>query len=280
MGQLIAQAGRLDVGQRTTIGYYAQHQVDALNLDSTVYDEVASTAAHAQLPKVRDILGVFQFSGDDVFKKIRVLSGGEKARVSLAKMLISPVNFLIMDEPTNHLDISSKDALEQALLEYDGTLLLISHDRYFLDKLVSRVLEIKDGHLRGYEGNYTEYLKKREEQTIVSTLSESAEKENNNSSKKSKDQKRLEANARQAVSKERNKLKSEIEILEQQISEYEFKKSELEEMMAKPETYQDGEKAATMQKDYADISQNLQSCYERWEEAQLEYDEIIDQLSI
>lgn len=276
-GQLAPQKGKAGIGQRTKIGYYAQHQVETLNLNATVYDEVASTVSKSLFPRIRDILGIFQFSGDDVFKKIEVLSGGEKARVSLAKILISPVNFLIMDEPTNHLDIVSKQALEQALRSYDGTLLLISHDRYFLDKLVHRVIEIKDHHIREYEGNYSDYLSRREAE--ADTLADEDEKPRTGSkSRKSKEQKRLEAEARQSVSKKRSALNKEIHLLENEIGELETRKESLEQEMADPETYKNGEQAASLQKEYTELKENLKKKYSRWESANLELEEILAEL--
>jgi len=263
VGQLSPQEGIIHVGNRTVIGYYAQHQVDTLDLDATVYDEVSSTVATGLVPKVRDVLGIFQLSGDAVFKKIRVLSGGEKARVSLAKILLSPVNFLIMDEPTNHLDMASKVALEKALANYDGTLILISHDRYFLDKLITRVIELKDKHIREYEGNYTNYLDKRE-QFVASVQTENRDK---TISKKSKEAKRSQAEARQAISKARNRLHNEIKNLEGRIEELENRILQLEMLLADPETYKNGEKAAETQKEYAQSKNELTASMERWEMA-------------
>lgn len=289
-GELTPQFGSVTIGERVSIGYYAQHQVDALNLDATVYDEVLSSAAESQRLRVRDVLGMFQFRGDDIYKKVGVLSGGEKARVSLTKILLSPVNFLIMDEPTNHLDVMSKEALEHALMNYDGTLILISHDRYFLDKIVSRVVELKNHRLTQYPGNYSEYLEQRDraaQQTEVSSApmngaaAQSAEMETlpADSGRKSKEQKRQEAEARQAISKERNRLTKIITALETHIATYESRKSELDIQMSLPETYNNGDLVQTLQKEYAGLKQDLEDAYRRWEEAQIEIEALIQQLA-
>ncbi|MCD6373919.1 MAG: ATP-binding cassette domain-containing protein, partial [Caldisericaceae bacterium] len=248
-GELKPVQGKIDLGQRVKVSYYAQHQVDALNLEDTVLDAVQAGAAPEFSGRERDILGVFGFSGDFVEKPIKVLSGGEKARVSLAKILLSPANFLIMDEPTNHLDLKSKEALEFALKNYDGTLLIISHDRYFLDKLVHKVVEIKDGRLFEYEGNYSDYLRLKElrvsderEITQKSTTRNIVQK---NAAKKSKEQKRLEAEARQKISKQRNALNQKVNKLEEQIEKAEKRKTELELQLADSTTYQNSELLVT-----------------------------------
>jgi ATP-binding cassette subfamily F protein 3 len=278
--ELTPQIGTIQIGKRVRAGYYAQHQVDALNLDANVYDEVLATAANSQVPRVRDVLGMFQFTGDTVYKQIGVLSGGEKARVSLTKILLSPVNFLIMDEPTNHLDALSKEALEHALMHYDGTLILISHDRYFLDKIVSRVVELKDHHITEYTGNYSDYLEKRdaESEFIARTNQKTGKAENVSSTKKTKEQKRLEAEARQAVSKERNRLKKLIHELEEQIEAYESKKEEMEFNMSLPEIYENGEEVELLQKEYARINATLEDAYRKWEETQLELEELVNRI--
>jgi len=283
-GQLMPQEGSIQVGPRTLIGYYAQHQVDTLNLEATAYEEISSTVAPTLVPRIRDVLGIFQFRGDDVFKKIKVLSGGEKARVSLAKILLSPVNFLIMDEPTNHLDKISREALEQALVHYDGTLLLISHDRYFLDKLVNRVVELSDGHISEYDGNYSYYLEKRSvisKKENAASAAASAERETpqpdatgGTAFKKTKEQKRLEAEARQAVSKDLNRLKKEVADCEDKINRLETAQKNLEAQMARPETYQDGRLAVSLQKEYAAVKKELHVVTGKWEEAQTALDEL------
>ncbi|MCD4692120.1 MAG: ATP-binding cassette domain-containing protein, partial [Calditrichales bacterium] len=283
-GELIPQAGKLSKGERVHVGYYAQHQIDTLNLSKTIYQEVAVSAAPSFQPKLRDILGVFQFSGDDINKRIEVLSGGEKARVSLAKILLSPCNFLIMDEPTNHLDLASKEALEQALYDYDGTLLLISHDRYFLDKLVNRVIELKDGKLQEYIGDYTNYLNRREQaqEEVESNQKKLKSCENDKKKpsgfKKTKEQKQKEAKARHAVSKERNRLKDEIEQLENKIELLEKQKLDMEALMSNPETYQNAELAARLKREYDQILQEFTQLETRWEEAHLQYEELLESL--
>ena len=276
-GQVFPQKGRVDLGKRTQIGYYAQHRISDLDLESTVYDEVLKTAADKHIPRIREVLGVFLMSGDDVTKKIKVLSGGEKARVSLAKILLSPVNFLIMDEPTNHLDMPSVEALESALDKYKGTLLMISHDRYFLDKLVHRVAEVKDRHLEEYTGNYSYYLEKRnmEPESNSQTTDITTPK---TMSRKTKEQKRAEAESRQAVSKRRNLLQKEVDSLELKINTLETKKIEIEKCLSEPETYKDSSSSVAIQMEYVLVKKELEKFYENWESARLELEDLLNQL--
>ena len=276
-GQLSAQKGVVKLGRNVVLGYYAQHQIDQLNLENTVYNEVLSAAAANSVEKIRDVLGIFNFSGDDILKKIKVLSGGEKARVSLVKILLSPVNFLIMDEPTNHLDLSSRQALENALAEYGGTLLLISHDRYFLDKLVHRVFELKEGRLQSYEGNYSDYLQKREERR-VEHISEIRGKTAPSSREKIKEKKRREAEARQAISRERKTLEQEIRTIENRLNKLEQQKTDLENQMADPASYGNSEKAARMQIAYTATTQELEQLYLSWETVQMQLEELMSRL--
>ncbi len=276
-GELKPQLGSITTGRQTSIGYYAQHQVDALDLNATAYEEVTSKTASGNIPRIRDILGLFQLRGDDVFKRIEVLSGGEKARVSLAKILLSPVNFLMMDEPTNHLDIASRDALEKALADYDGTLLIISHDRYFLDKLVHRIIEVKDHYIKEYEGNYSDYLAKRaaepKEPVILTKPPKTIP-----ATRKTKELKRLEAEARQMISKERNRVSQEISGIESMIAELENRKIEIENLMANPTTYKETELAISLPQEYSRIKNELQACYDRWDKKQMELEEILKKI--
>jgi ATP-binding cassette subfamily F protein 3 len=270
--QVKPQKGTLNLGERVSIGYYAQHQIDALNGDNTIYQEVYSTAAENYRVQIRDILGIFKFSGEDIEKKITVLSGGEKARVSLSKILISPVNFLLMDEPTNHLDLDSRKALEKALKDYDGTLLLISHDRYFLDQLVTIIFELKDGNLRRFEGNYSAYLEKKRQSIIEN---EDRVQDEKSLIRKDKIQKRLEAEARQNISQHRKQLNDRIEFLEAEMEKLENEKKEIETNLANPDFYKDQEQAAEYGKRYQDLQELIPKLFNEWEIKQVELDELL-----
>jgi ATP-binding cassette subfamily F protein 3 len=280
-GQLQPVAGTVGLGERVQVGYYAQHQIDTLNLDRTVFQEVSESADPAHRTSIRDILGMFRFTGEEVDKKIAVLSGGEKARVSLAKILLSPVNFLIMDEPTNHLDARSREALEKALNNYEGTLLVISHDRYFLDKLVSRVVELRDAGLTVYEGNYSDYLLRRKKVEPISESQASASAKNDSGAsapRSDKDRKRQEAEARQRISGQRKELAGKIEILESQIEQLESEKSELEVQMADPDFYKNEQRAADAGKRYQEVSDLIPVRMQEWESAQEELENLLESL--
>jgi len=280
-GEPKPQQGILRLGKKVQVGFYAQHQIQALHPDNTVFNEVASTAATGLIAKIRQALGIFQFGDDEIDKKIKVLSGGEKARVSLAKILLSPVNFLIMDEPTTHLDITAREALELALGNYDGTLLLISHDRYFLDKLVDRVIELKDGNLDEYSGNYSYYLWKREKEPASleqNTEKDEQQKEGGTSSRKTQEQKRQEAEGRQQVSRERSRLQKIIERIEKDIEESESRFREMEAKLANSETYRDGTDIARLKRDYAKLEQRVEEFYKSWESHRLRLDKLLKPL--
>ena len=270
--QLQPQKGELILGERASIGYYAQHQIDTLNIENTVYQEVYQTAAENYRTQIRDILGIFKFSGEDGEKPIAVLSGGEKARVSLAKILISPVNFLLMDEPTNHLDLDSKKALERALKDYDGTLLLISHDRYFLDQLVSVVFELKDGNLTRFEGNYSDYLSKKTEKMETSASLDTEVREN---IKKDKDRKRIEAEARQNISQQRKILNDRIKQIEEKIEKLEEEKKQIESSLTQPDFYRDQIKAAETGKRYQELQEAIPKLLNEWESKQTALDNLL-----
>ena len=154
-------SGAIKMGHNVLFDYFAQEHAEKLNSGNTLLQEVESVAPFSMIPQVRHILGAFLFSGDDVFKAVRVLSGGEKSRLSLAKMLLKPTNFLILDEPTNHIDITTKRILKNALLEYTGSLLIVSHDRDFLDGLVSKVYELRNGNIHVHLGGFGDFLEKK-----------------------------------------------------------------------------------------------------------------------
>jgi ATP-binding cassette subfamily F protein 3 len=274
VGDLTPQKGHVKLGQHVEIGYYSQHQIDALDLDKTVMEEVTTYAPDSAPQRVRNVLGVFQFSGDDVFKKIGVLSGGEKARVSLAKMLLSEANFLIMDEPTNHLDIVSKEALEQALWEYDGTLLLISHDRYFLAKLVGRIVELKDRKLKIYEGNYNDYLEKRSAEENALDDQKTETEKSPTGGRKSNAERRSEAEARDAFNRLKKPFEIKIRDIEEQIEVLESRKKEFENQMGDPKTYSQSELIKQLSRDYAEVKDRLKTLYQDWEKSHEELETV------
>jgi ATP-binding cassette subfamily F protein 3 len=198
--------------------------------------------------------------------------------VSLAKILLSPVNFLIMDEPTTHLDITAREALEEALADYDGTLLLISHDRYFLDKLVGRVIELKDGCLAEYSGNYSYYLWKRDQEldALEKNNEDVGPLERSTPNRKTKEQKRLEAKTRQEVSCKRNRLQKIIDRIEKDIEKSESRFREMEAKLAEPGTYRDGTDIAQLNKDYAELKLRVEELYESWESHRLRLEELLE----
>ncbi len=276
-GHLIPQKGELKIGQNVKTGYYAQHQIDSLDIGNTAIKEVSLTAADSLRTKLRDILGVFQLSGDDVDKNLGVLSGGEKARVSLAKILLSPVNFLIMDEPTNHLDTNSREALEDALQKYEGTALLISHDRFFLDKLVSRVFELKDGQLKQYEGNYTDYLQYKKTHEARDSSMENIDELTikKNSGKSAKERKKKEAELRQSISSKRKVLDKQIVSMESEIEQRETEKEEIEKQLADPEIFKDEKKSKIINQRYQELQKQLPELYEKWEMVQVDLEGLL-----
>ena len=232
-----SDSGEIKTGYNVVASYFGQHQAEELDLSSDALGIVDGVATGETRTKLRTILGAFLFHGDDVFKKVFVLSGGEKSRLALAKMLLQPANFLIMDEPTNHLDMRSKKVLQDALKEYDGTYVIVSHDRAFLDPLVNKVAEFSRGGVRNFPGNVSDYLyKKRQEleKSKVATVDPDNEKEIDGDSLvlSSKERRRLEAEKRDELSKKLQPLKRELKKVEDEIVRMESRRKEIETMMA------------------------------------------------
>ena len=161
-GQIEHDAGEIRFGANVRLSYFGQHQAQELSPQLTVLDTMALSGEEMTITRTRSLLGAFLFRGEDVEKKVSVLSGGEKSRLALAKMIARPANCMLLDEPTNHLDMSSQDVLQEAMAQYDGTIIVVSHNRYFLEGFVNKVLEVKDGNITLYEGGVTEYLAKQE----------------------------------------------------------------------------------------------------------------------
>ena len=257
--------GKLSIGHNVSLNYFAQHQTENLSPEKSVYTEMADSAPTSEAQKkVRDILGCFLFSGDAVNKKIKVLSGGEKSRVALAKILLQASNLLIMDEPTNHLDMRSKEMLIDSLEYYDGTLLIVCHDRYFLDSLVNKVVEIKNGSLQLYLGTYAEYLEKAEKTLEAERKEEAAARQKKQSAPPKISEKETEQTKKSVAVK---KDKKRIEEIEQNINRLEQKKETLETMMATEDFYKKSqEETAKVLDGYHTLCNELNVLFAEWEQ--------------
>ena len=252
--------GCFHLGSKVHIGYYDQeHHV--LHNEKTIFEEISDDFPKLTNTEIRNLLAAFLFTGDDVFKPIQALSGGEKGRVSLAKLMLSEANFLILDEPTNHLDITSKEILEEALSNYEGTVLYVSHDRYFINKTATRILDLTNQKLVNYIGNYDYYLEKKEELTQIYApdIQEEAVETKTSAVKLDwKQQKEEQARLR----KKENDLKK----TEAMIEELETRDSEIDEEMAKPQVATNVAECVRLSKEKAEIAQKLEELYEKWEE--------------
>lgn len=257
---LPADEGSFRLGSKVHIGYYDQeHHV--LHMEKTVFEEISDEYPKLTNTEIRNLLAAFLFTGDDVFKPISALSGGERGRVSLAKLMLSEANFLILDEPTNHLDIISKEILEDALKSYEGTVLYVSHDRYFINRTATRILELTNQKLVNYIGNYDYYLEKKEELTSVYAPQFQEEKPLEKMSSTKQDwQQKKEEQAR--IRKRENELKK----TEKAIEELETRDKEIDEELAKPEVATDPSKCIPLSAEKGEIAEKLEELYEKWEE--------------
>lgn len=281
--------GERKEGHNVKMTFFAQHLADVLVSGNTVLEEMESGATTSEMrSRVRNILGCFLFSGDDVFKPVSVLSGGERGRLALAKTLLHPANFLILDEPTNHLDIVSKDVLINALMEYKGTILAVSHDRYFLSRFANKIWRAEHGKVTEFEGGYDYYEWKRtkmlEEAAInkpgneVSKSNGKSEPDARKTGPKSKEQKRREAELRNEFNKRSAQLKKELEQLENRIEKLETKKTELDAKLADTAFYQTNEAPKAI-KEHAEITQKLDEATLTWAELSEKLEEMEAELS-
>lgn len=250
-----ADAGQVKLGANVEIGYYDQEH-NVLHMDKTAFEEIGDAYPGMTNTQIRNMLACFLFTGDDVFKKIGDLSGGERGRVSLAKLMLSNANFLILDEPTNHLDIMSKEILESALNRYTGTVLYVSHDRYFINKTASRIIELSANTVTNYIGNYDYYLEKRD---ILAPKEVNAVKEEKSTAVKDdwKAQKEEQARLR--------KRQNDIAKIEKNIEKLEAENAELDEQLALPEVYTDVPKLMKLNERKQEIEEELTKLYEDWE---------------
>ena len=264
MRELDPKAGESKVGYNVNIGYYAQNQEDILDKEDTVFGTLDRVAVGDIRLKLRDILGAFLFKGEDIDKKVAVLSGGERARLAMAKLILKPYNLLALDEPTNHMDIRSKDILKQALKAYDGTLIIVSHDRDFLDGLVDKLYEFRDGKVKEHLGGVQEFLERRKLENLseLERHNKEAVQEKPAEVIQKKEEAKQEYQAQKYVSKEEKKIKNRISFLEKKIGEYEAKMAEIEAKLMSPGPDDD---VMDLTREYLENKRELDYKMEEWE---------------
>ena len=257
--------GEIEYGYQVKVGYYAQNQSELLDENKSIFEVVEDAADEHSRPRVRDMLGSFLFSGDTVQKKVKVLSGGERARVALCKLLLEPVNLLIMDEPTNHLDMVSKDILKRALRNYDGTLIIVSHDRDFLEDLTEKVYEFKDKNIKEYLGDINDFLKEKKVQDFTQFELENKQK---SKVKKSDDSANKQTfNERKQLDKDIRKLSNKVGQFERAVERLEKELKELDEELANPERYKELSSQKGFFESYQDKQNELNENMSSWEES-------------
>ena len=277
-GLIPADQGMIKPGHNVILSYFGQHQAQELAGDLAILDTVYHTAVDMTMTRVRSLLGAFLFTGDEVDKPVRVLSGGEKSRVALARMLVRPANLMLLDEPTNHLDMSSQEILQEAMAQYEGTIIVVSHNRFFVNSFVNKVLEIRNGKATIHEGNIDDYLDWRgkieaQEGTVprpagIQSAPKPAEAGDQGQGTDKKTQRKQRAQERQALNKKLGPWKKKSDAAEQEIERYERRKTELEAQMADPELYSDQESWSSASREYNQVERHLERAYQNWEEAQ------------
>ncbi|MDD5929612.1 MAG: ABC-F family ATP-binding cassette domain-containing protein [Spirochaetales bacterium] len=283
-------SGETIPGAGVQIGYFSQDNAETICGKKTILDYLEEHAPLELIPKLRDMLGAFLFRGDDVYKSLDVLSGGEKSRIALLQLLLSPVNLLVLDEPTNHLDIHSKDVLLTALRDFGGTVIFVSHDRGFIEQLATRVLELKPGQFKYFPGNYEYYMDQLAKQKAQETETKLHEPQQMDSSASSGTQNKkadfnnsdnaasaatapqssptqLSWEEQKAQTAARRKLEKEVQQLEEKITALESKKTELETKLSDPAVYSNGEKAKAVQRELDELNSQIEETTTAWEEA-------------
>jgi ATP-binding cassette subfamily F protein 3 len=260
IGELPSTEGVHQLGHNVQVGYYAQNQAESLYRNNTLLETMEMHSPPEMRTKLRGILGAFMFSGDDVDKKVSVLSGGERARLALACLLLKPFNLLLLDEPTNHLDMISKEVLKEALMQYDGTLIVVSHDRDFLSDLTNRTVEFRDKKLHEYLGDVNYFLEKRAldnmrevEMRTITTANGSAANDSKSISYDDKDRKRIERN---------------IQTVEKKITDLEKQIADIEKVMGDPDFYNKKDSSSVLNK-YNQLKKELDMAVEEWESLSL-----------
>jgi ATP-binding cassette subfamily F protein 3 len=264
------------LGYNVSTAFFAQHQVEALDLRATVLQVMERAATAENIARVRGLLGAFLFSGDAVQKPVSVLSGGEKSRLALARMMLNPANFLLLDEPTNHLDIASCDVLEDALQAFEGTICFVSHDRHFINGVATRVIHVEHGRLEDYPGDYEYYQWKRAQQAEEAAAASAPASTDADpmSADGRKERKRKEAELRKEKAAAMGSLKKDLAKVEEEIAKKEQEKAEVSQKLADPALYNQGAKAQEALKRHATLERELETHYARWEELSVKIEEV------
>ncbi len=260
--------GESKMGFNVVPSFFAQHQLEALDIENEILEELKQFGSGKSEQELRSVLGCFLFSDDDVFKKIKVLSGGEKSRVALAKTLISEANFLLLDEPTNHLDIQSVNILIQALQQYQGTFVLVSHDRHFVKEVANKIWWIEDHEIKEYPGTYEEFVWWQEQNQSKKTTKKPAATEK---PKKEKGQKERDADRDKL-----NQLKKDLSKLESEIEKLESEEARLEKELANPDHFSDLKKLQDIDRQFQKTKEDLEAKNEEWARLATEIDELSD----
>ena len=259
MGMLKQDSGSVSLGKNVFTGYYDQEQSN-LNLHKTIIDEVWDDFPNLTTTEVRNYLASFLFTGDDVFKEISLLSGGEKCKINLLKLMLSKANLLLLDEPTNHLDIMSREALEDAILSYDGTLIVISHDRYFLNKVINKIVELQENGLKTYLGNYNYYMHKKANPNRYEDIDEDINQG------KTKTQIKEERKKKKSAEKSARALRAQLREVEKLIPQKEEELEKLQGMLCTEEVYSNPEESVRVNKEINSVQEEIDSLYATWEE--------------
>jgi ATP-binding cassette subfamily F protein 3 len=252
--------GAISLGHNVQLGYFAQNQADTLDPSLTVMETLEQVAGGTTTQQIRNILGAFLFGGEAVDKRVKVLSGGEKGRLAIARLLMQPVNLLVLDEPTNHLDMRSKDILKESLKQYDGTLILVSHDREFLDGLCNKVFEFKNGSVREFPGGIFDFLQSRKLETLKQL-------EQNKQASKKPDAPVIEQKKQvnPEIEKQKKQLQTKIRNSEERIAQLESELEVVEAALADPETYADAKKSSDLLARHVTMKNELETAMQSWE---------------
>lgn len=268
--------GERKLGHNVLFSFFAQHQLESLVVDNEILEELKQAGTAKNETELRNVLGCFLFGGDDVFKKIKILSGGEKSRVALAKVLISEANFLLLDEPTNHLDIQSVNILMQALTQYEGTFVLVSHDRHFISKVATKIWYIEDEEIKEYPGTFAEYNdwnEKQQAQKIAQKAPVAQEKKKKEKKKKPQDSPEIKA-----IKREIRETKQVIEKVENRITKLEKQQQDIENQLGDNNIYDNPDKLNKTQEEFEKVRQTLAKANDEWEELAMKIEELEEQL--